>query len=145
MTLSFAHALLPHVAIDASTIHALTAGGFLHSIPLPDSTIEQQSVVSSTLTDLNVGKLTAMRLADIVLIAEFSDAALTSVLAYRNAGHICSCFGHLVTQSAGMLCFAALSRSLSKDSKQSKLPCWVQSFSGWEHPLQCCVWARTSA
>ena len=64
MTLSFAHALLPHVAIDASTVYALTAAGFLHSISLPDCAEEQQSEVSLALTDLNTGEHFAMRPAD---------------------------------------------------------------------------------
>ena len=71
MALSFAHTLLPHVAIDASTVYALTAGGFLHSIPLPDGAAGQQSEVSSALTDLNTGERAAMRLADTAIVTEF--------------------------------------------------------------------------
>ena len=75
MALSFAHALLPHVAIDASTVYALTAGGFLHSIPLPDGATGQQSEVSSAPTDLNTGERVAMRLADTAIVTDFPGAA----------------------------------------------------------------------
>ena len=87
MALSFAHAVLPHVAIDASTVYALTAGGFLHSIPLPDGATGQQSEVSSALTDLNSGERAAMRLADIAIVTDFGVQlrSLSSGLGKRRA------------------------------------------------------------
>ncbi len=75
MALSFMHALLPHVAIAASTVYALTAGGFLHSILLPDGATGQQSEVSSALTYLNTGERAAVRLADIAVVTDFPGAA----------------------------------------------------------------------
>ena len=61
VTLSFAHALLPHVATDASYVYAVTAGGFLHSIQLPQGqptavgSGHQPLAVSSAFLDLRAG------------------------------------------------------------------------------------------
>ena len=63
MTLSFAQALLPHVAIDTSHVYAITRGGFLHSIQLPESLYtaaprgQQPTEVSSAFTPLTAGML----------------------------------------------------------------------------------------
>ena len=83
VTLSFVHALLPHVAIEASTVYALTAGGFLHSIALPDKAEGQQNEVISALTDLNSGKRAAMRLADIAILTHFPGAAQIFFFGWR--------------------------------------------------------------
>lgn len=75
VALSFAHALLPHVAMDASNVYALTAGGYLHSIQLPGSqqatatATEQHSEVSTSLVDLTAG-MSLPQLALIYIRAE---------------------------------------------------------------------------
>ena len=61
VTLSFTHALLPHVATDASYVYAVTAGGFLHSIQLPEGqptaagSGHERMAVSSAFLDLRAG------------------------------------------------------------------------------------------
>ena len=63
VTLSFAHALLPAVALDVSHVYALTAGGYLHSIQLPDDKQAgadapgQHSLLHPVFTDLTAGEL----------------------------------------------------------------------------------------
>lgn len=61
MTLSFPQVLLPHVALDTSHVYAVTCGGFLHSIQLPESQHtaaaagEQHTDVSCAFTSLAAG------------------------------------------------------------------------------------------
>ena len=62
-TLCFPQALLPHVALDTSHVYAVTCGGFLHSIQLPESQHaaaaagQQPTDVSCTFTSLTAGTL----------------------------------------------------------------------------------------
>ena len=61
MTLAFTQALLPHVATDTSHVYAITRGGFLHSIQLPEdqntaaATGQQPAEVSPAFTPLTAG------------------------------------------------------------------------------------------
>ena len=63
VTLSFAHALLPAVALDMSHVYALTAGGYLHSFQLPDGEQSvanapgQHSLLHPVFTDLTAGEV----------------------------------------------------------------------------------------
>ncbi len=67
MTLAFPQALLPHVAVDMSRVYAITHGGFLHSIQLPEglhpaaTTGQQRTEVSPAFTPMSAGTLMHLR------------------------------------------------------------------------------------